>query len=177
MTAYAPRHARTSPRTWQPRYTPWQRVRRVFLTLLPARRVTITAGDFPLPASTGQLARVHPREHLSPERPTTLQRPDGQVVIDEHHHVELYPWPPVPRPSSPAPTEEWRADDTRYDLPIARPYAPTNDQTRDLYFGEPPALNPLLAAHAPAYGQASVADVLAAEAEAGAQRADAGYPA
>jgi len=163
LMPHAGKHRRPRPMV---RYTPWLRVRRMFLSLLPARRVTLLPDLIELPATTGQLAAVHPREHLGPERPTTLQRPDGQIVIDEHHHVEVYPWAPAQQPGYPAPTEEWRADDTRYDLRIARPYVPepTNEETRELYYREPPALNPLLAASAPVYGQAPVADVLAAEA-------------
>jgi hypothetical protein len=39
---------------------------------------------------TGQLAAIHPAAH-GPERPTVLERPDGQVVIDEQHHVRVRP--------------------------------------------------------------------------------------
>jgi hypothetical protein len=39
---------------------------------------------------TGQLAALHPAAH-GPERPTVLERPDGQVIVDEHHHVQLRP--------------------------------------------------------------------------------------
>lgn len=126
------RHRRPRP----PRHAPWQRARRAFLALLPARRVTPLPDLIELPASTGQLAAVHPRAHLGPERPTTLQRPDGQVVIDEHHHVQLYPWPAAERPGFPAPAEGRRADDTRCDLPVARPYvpAPADREMREEYF-------------------------------------------
>lgn len=143
MTAYVPRHAVTSPRT---RPAPWKRIRRPrwwrYRSAAPAalypccvdcirddgtsdcsppNRHTVPCVD--CHSATGQLAAVHPREHLGPERPTTLQRPDGQVVIDEHHHVELYPhpWPPAGRPFFTPAQGEPRPDVTLSDLPVARP--------------------------------------------------------
>jgi hypothetical protein len=67
------RHRRPSP----PRYTPWQRVRRVFLTLLPARRVTITAEDFPPPATALLAAPATFTCCTHCSVPTTCEVPDA----------------------------------------------------------------------------------------------------
>jgi hypothetical protein len=91
---------------------------------------------------------------LTPAEHADAMRELAEPYLPAGEHP--YPWPPVPRPGFPAPAEGWRADDTRYDLPVARPYAPLNgnDQTRELYF-------------APVFGQVPVAEVLESERLAG----------
>lgn len=63
---------------------------------------------------------------LTPRK--SLPRADGEVVIDQRERVHLVPagcpWPRAQKPAQAAPPEPARADDTRVDLRIARPYAP-----------------------------------------------------
>jgi hypothetical protein len=81
-------------------------------------------------------------------RPTHYDRRDGEIVVTTQNKVVILPsdpyaqcpWPPAARPACAAPPEPVRADDTRCDLRIARPYAPM-----------------------PVYGQAPVARVQEAE--------------
>lgn len=117
MTAYAPRHAVTQPRTSR---TPlWRRARRMLLSLLPAARVVMApfADRFPCCAHCTDGAPCEPRDnHLAPcadgcndpapLRPTTLTdaeiaaltptwavRRDGLITVTAAGDVEVYPSP------------------------------------------------------------------------------------
>jgi hypothetical protein len=112
----------------------------------------------PLPCSDGcngghggltdaEIAALHPKSRER-ARPTHYNRPDGAIVVGYQNHIIIEPshpyacapWPAAEKPTCAEPPHRERADDTRFDLRIARPYAPES-----------------------VYGEVPVADVLEAE--------------
>lgn len=111
MTAYAPRHAVTQPRTC--RLSPWRRARRVLLSLLPARTVTVSFTDEEVYAAMRAQAPAADRffteslawaeidrrsatltdTEIAALTPTWAVRRDGLVTVTASGEVEVYPSP------------------------------------------------------------------------------------
>lgn len=112
--------------------------------------------------TTTELAALNTPAHLGPKRPTRLQRPDGEIVIDERNHVSVCPWPAAERPLRADPPKPERPDVTTSDLSPAR-YVP--DVPAPVEFTTDPdvAAEALDALRQPEYGRDPAARVLEAE--------------